>query len=70
VLAYQAWTYYVFRRRVSARDFEAAKPAAGATVPGPRSTEPPEPAAQPAPAGRAQSAKQSARWERLIRRGR
>jgi cytochrome bd ubiquinol oxidase subunit II len=22
VLAYQAWTYYVFRRRVSARQFE------------------------------------------------
>jgi cytochrome bd-type quinol oxidase subunit 2 len=29
VLAYQAWSYYVFRRRVSARDFEApAHPAA------------------------------------------
>jgi cytochrome bd ubiquinol oxidase subunit II len=26
VLAYQAWTYYVFRRRVSQRDFEPVRP--------------------------------------------
>jgi cytochrome d ubiquinol oxidase subunit II len=26
VLAYQAWTYYVFRRRVSARDFKTPVP--------------------------------------------
>jgi len=41
VLAYQAWTYYVFRRRVSASEFQPSAPAgaevpAGADVPGPR----------------------------------
>jgi cytochrome d ubiquinol oxidase subunit II len=30
VLAYQAWTYYVFRRRVSRREFPAPRPAAHA----------------------------------------
>jgi cytochrome d ubiquinol oxidase subunit II len=29
VLAYQTWTYYVFRRRISAADFQPAQPAAG-----------------------------------------
>ncbi len=29
VLAYQAWTYYVFRRRVSRREFTSAPPVAG-----------------------------------------
>jgi len=29
VLAYQTWTYYVFRRRISAADFRPAQPAAG-----------------------------------------
>jgi len=39
VLAYQAWTYYVFRRRVSASDFQAPpRP----TVPAPRPSAPPE----------------------------
>jgi cytochrome d ubiquinol oxidase subunit II len=52
VLAYQAWTYYVFRRRVSASEFRPSAPAtaevpagpdapAGADVPGPRPAEPP-----------------------------
>ena len=31
VLAYQAWTYYVFRRRVSKQEFQP--PAAGAQPP-------------------------------------
>jgi len=39
VLAYQAWTYYVFRKRVSASDFEAPPPP---SVPAPRSVPPPE----------------------------
>jgi cytochrome d ubiquinol oxidase subunit II len=37
VLAYQAWSYYVFRRRVSASDFQAQPPP---SVPGQRATEP------------------------------
>jgi cytochrome bd-type quinol oxidase subunit 2 len=37
VLAYQAWTYYVFRRRVSASEFRPAPPPPPPTeVPGPR----------------------------------
>ena len=43
VLAYQTWTYYVFRRRVSKQEFEppAASPeAASAAEPTPRSTTP------------------------------
>jgi cytochrome d ubiquinol oxidase subunit II len=38
VLGYQAWTYYVFRRRVSASEFRpgAAAPAAPAEAPEPR----------------------------------
>ena len=39
VLAYQAWTYYVFRRRVSASEFQPAAPPA-TDVPGPRPAEP------------------------------
>jgi cytochrome bd ubiquinol oxidase subunit II len=35
VLIYQAWTYYVFRRRVTVSDFASAPPRAG--VPEPRS---------------------------------
>ena len=31
VLAYQAWTYYVFRRRVSAREFQPAAQRAAAS---------------------------------------
>jgi len=34
VLLYQAWTYYVFRRRVSAREFEPQAPAAEPAPPG------------------------------------
>jgi cytochrome d ubiquinol oxidase subunit II len=34
VLAYQAWTYYIFRRRVSPSDFQPASPPS--TPPGPR----------------------------------
>ena len=70
VLAYQAWTYYVFRRRVSARDFEAAAPAPGASVPGPRPTAAAERGGRTERPERTVPAKQSARWERRIRRGR
>jgi cytochrome bd ubiquinol oxidase subunit II len=45
VLAYQAWTYYVFRRRVSASDFAPPTPAAPE----------PEPASRPAATGDATS---------------
>jgi cytochrome d ubiquinol oxidase subunit II len=38
VLAYQAWSYYVFRRRVSAREFEPQAPSAEAVRPGVPST--------------------------------
>jgi len=38
VLGYQAWTYYVFRRRVSAREFERPGPSAGPVLPGVAST--------------------------------
>jgi cytochrome bd ubiquinol oxidase subunit II len=41
VLAYQAWTYYIFRKRVSASDFRPPAPSPGAT---------PEPAPAPQPA--------------------
>ena len=49
VLAYQAWSYYVFRRRVSASDFQAPP---APSVPQPRATEPPatEPRATEPPA--------------------
>jgi cytochrome bd ubiquinol oxidase subunit II len=33
VLAYQSWTYYVFRKRISASDFQAAAPVPGAASP-------------------------------------
>ncbi len=33
VLAYQTWTYYVFRRRVSASEFQSSGPATAAAVP-------------------------------------
>jgi cytochrome d ubiquinol oxidase subunit II len=46
VLAYQTWTYYVFRRRVSRQEFQPAALSPGAApVPEPR------PAAPPAPSG-------------------
>jgi cytochrome d ubiquinol oxidase subunit II len=37
VLTYQAWTYYVFRRRVSAREFQPQAPPAETVLPGMRS---------------------------------
>jgi cytochrome d ubiquinol oxidase subunit II len=40
VLVYQAWSYNVFRKRVSASSFESPAPPAG-TVPEPRGTTPP-----------------------------
>ena len=43
VLAYQTWTYYVFRRRVSRSDFQPPAPSPGAAPepePGPRSAAP------------------------------
>ena len=47
VLAYQSWTYYVFRRRVSRQDFQPPAPSPGAT---------PEPEPRPAaPSGRPES---------------
>ncbi|HEX6450686.1 MAG TPA: cytochrome d ubiquinol oxidase subunit II [Trebonia sp.] len=45
VLAYQAWTYYVFRKRVSVSDFQAPPPP---TVPEPRPAPPPEHPVRPA----------------------
>jgi cytochrome d ubiquinol oxidase subunit II len=33
VLAYQVWTYYVFRKRVSTRDFQPAAPSPEAATP-------------------------------------
>ncbi len=44
VLAYQAWTYYVFRRRVSKSDFQPPAPSPG-TAPEPEPA--PRPAAPP-----------------------
>jgi hypothetical protein len=44
VLAYQTWTYYVFRRRVSKSEFEppgASSAAAAKPEPAPRPTSPP-----------------------------
>jgi cytochrome bd-type quinol oxidase subunit 2 len=47
VLIYQAWTYYVFRRRVSASEFQPPAPQpAAAPGPDPRSTAPDSSAAQ------------------------
>jgi cytochrome d ubiquinol oxidase subunit II len=40
VLIYQAWTYYVFRRRVSAREFQSQAPSA-APPPAPAPPSPP-----------------------------
>ena len=43
VLAYQTWTYYVFRRRVSKQEFQPPAPSPGATPspePAPRPTAP------------------------------
>ena len=46
VLAYQTWTYYVFRRRVSKQEFQPPTPSPGASpTPGPE----PQPTA---PSGR------------------
>src|SRR2546430_14608198 len=44
VLAYQTWTYYVFRRRVSKQEFQPPAPSPGA-APAPEPT--PRPAAPP-----------------------
>jgi cytochrome bd ubiquinol oxidase subunit II len=44
VLAYQTWTYYVFRRRVSKQEFQPPAPSAGAAPgpgPAPQPTSPP-----------------------------
>ena len=41
VLAYQAWTYYVFRRRVSASEFEPSHHPGSRAAPEPRSPPPP-----------------------------
>jgi len=41
VLAYQTWTYYVFRRRVSKQEFQSPAPS-------PRAAPEPEPAPRPA----------------------
>jgi len=48
VLAYQAWTYYIFRRRVSASEFRppAPPPPRGAAEPEPRPAAPPVRAAK------------------------
>jgi cytochrome d ubiquinol oxidase subunit II len=48
VLAYQTWSYYVFRRRVSASDFQ---PPASATGAAPEPAPQPQPAAPPVPPG-------------------
>src|SRR6516164_9659587 len=48
VLAYQTWSYYVFRRRVSKSEFQPPAPATGA-APGPAPE--PQPAAPPVPPG-------------------
>jgi cytochrome d ubiquinol oxidase subunit II len=45
VLAYQVWTYYVFRRRVSASEFQPG--ASPAEVPGPRAAEHPRRSVRP-----------------------
>jgi cytochrome d ubiquinol oxidase subunit II len=55
VLAYQTWTYYVFRRRVSRDEFVTGPPPAASppTVPGPRSDRTPgAPAPTATPPGR------------------
>ena len=41
VLAYQGWTYDVFRRRVSASEFQPTAPPPSTEVPGPRPAAPP-----------------------------
>ena len=44
VLIYQAWTYYVFRRRVSKQEFQPPGPSSGAVPkpePAPQPTSPP-----------------------------
>ena len=43
VLAYQTWTYYAFRRRVSRQDLPPALSAGPAPEPGPRPPAPSEP---------------------------
>jgi cytochrome bd ubiquinol oxidase subunit II len=48
VLAYQTWTYYVFRRRISRQEFQPPAPSSGA-VPAPEPT--PRPAAPSAGPG-------------------
>jgi cytochrome d ubiquinol oxidase subunit II len=46
VLAYQTWTYYVFRRRISQQEFQPAPQQR--TPQGTRSSPPPDAAAPPA----------------------
>jgi cytochrome d ubiquinol oxidase subunit II len=46
VLAYQTWTYYVFRKRVSREDFRPSEP-----TPAPEPAPAPGPAAPPARPG-------------------
>jgi cytochrome d ubiquinol oxidase subunit II len=46
VLAYQTWTYYVFRRRVSRQEFQPSALSPGAA---------PEPAPRPTPSAQSES---------------
>jgi cytochrome d ubiquinol oxidase subunit II len=48
VLAYQAWTYYVFRKRVSTSDFQPPAPSPEAA---PESAPAPQPVAPPTAPG-------------------
>jgi hypothetical protein len=71
VLAYQAWTYYVFRRRVSVQSFRPAPPAPP-TPPAPRQ---PEMAAVPSqravpPAADGNGRRHRRGWLARARRGR
>ena len=80
VLAYQAWTYYVFRRRVSASDFQPARASPGGHAaervpapPGPpcaRRTEPRRPGRHGAGAGRDLIRQRTTRRSRHVRQGR
>jgi len=48
VLAYQTWTYYVFRRRVSKSEFQPPAPSPGAAPePEPTTPQPTSPPAVP-----------------------
>jgi cytochrome bd ubiquinol oxidase subunit II len=74
VLLYQAWTYYVFRKRISISDFQAPGPASPAPQPVPPQAGYVEgqgsPAAEDASLGPARSdRKRSPRRERHVRQG-